>query len=72
MWLSDRFHDTFEMKRYHVVLLIIATMFFILFLYTAWPQFRSDAMEFPWYFYLVIMIICLAAQYKVKIIKYEK
>jgi len=63
-------------KQYHLNFLMISTLFFTLFLITAWPRFREDAMSFPWYFYLILGILFIIPVMKqlrrYSVIKYLK
>ncbi|MFC1648126.1 hypothetical protein ACFL1B_01575 [Nanoarchaeota archaeon] len=64
MNLKERFTRKVTFKQYEVNFMIISTLFFTLFLYTAWPRFRSDAMSLPWYFYLVMGIVFMVPFFK--------
>jgi uncharacterized membrane protein len=57
MGLKERFNRVLEIKVYELSLSLIFMIFVILFLYTAWPRFRSDAMSIEWYWYLSFAII---------------
>ena len=54
MWFKKRLQKNINMKVYERQCMIIATLFFTLFLFTAWPRFRNDAMSIPWYLYLIL------------------
>lgn len=64
MRLKERLQRRVTMKRYELQFVIISTLLFTLFLITAWPRFRSDAMSIDWYWYLILTIIFVAPIYK--------
>ena len=57
MALKERLKKKYIITRFEISLLVIFGMFLILFLYQIWPRFRSDAMSFSWYIYLIILVL---------------
>ena len=64
MNIKERFQRKITIKRYELNLIIITTILAVLLLINVWPRFRSDAMSFPWYAYLVLLVIFLLPFYK--------
>lgn len=49
-----------KMKWYDVPLLKFSVLFATLFLITVWTGFRTFVLSIAWYWYLVLMLICMA------------
>lgn len=67
MNIKERFQRNITIKQYEVNLMIITGIFLTLFLFKAWPRFRSDAMSIEWYWYLSFMIL-FALPYSKKVL----
>ena len=64
MNIKRRLQRKITIKQYELNLIIICTIMAVLLLINLWPRFRSDAMSFPWYAYLVLLAIFLLPFYK--------
>ena len=56
-WLNKK---TKNMKWYHFSFLKLSVFFATLFLVTAWTGFRNVVLDVAWYWYLLLMIVCMA------------
>jgi hypothetical protein len=57
MKLREKLEIDVTLKRWELQFVIISTLLFTLFLITAWPRFRSDAMSIDWPWYLILTLI---------------
>jgi len=64
MNIKEKLQRKITIKQYELTFVIISVIFFVLFLITAWPRFRSDAMSIQWYWYLVLTVVFLVPVYK--------
>ena len=59
MGFMERLQRKITLRQYELNFALIATMLATLLLITNWPRFMSDAMEVPWYGYVVLIAIFL-------------
>jgi len=55
--IKEYFEKEYTLKYFEIKSIIIITLLSTLFLIKIWPRFRNDALEFPWYGYVILIVI---------------
>jgi amino acid permease len=59
MKLKEWFEREYTLKYYEIKGIVIITLLSTLLLINVWPRFRNDALEFTWYWYVILIVILL-------------
>ncbi len=57
MKLKQWFEMDMDFKYFEIKFIIIITLLSTLLLINIWPRFRNDALEFHWFWYLILIAI---------------
>jgi len=57
MKLRQRLEKDMTFKYFEIKFIIIITLLSTLLLINIWPRFRNDALEFHWFWYLILIVI---------------
>jgi hypothetical protein len=55
--IREYFEKKYTLKYFEIKGIIIITLLSTLFLIKIWPRFRNDALEFPWHWYVILIVI---------------
>ncbi len=55
MKIKEYFEKKYTLKYFEIKAMLIVTMLSTLFLIKIWPRFRNDALEFSWYWYVILI-----------------
>lgn len=55
--IKKYFEKEYTLKYFEIKAILIVTLLSTLFLIKIWPRFRNDALEFPWYWYVILIVL---------------
>ena len=55
--IKEWFEREYSLKYYEIKCIIIITMLSTFLLVKIWPRLRNDALEFVWYWYVILIVI---------------
>jgi len=64
MNLKKYMNKTMKLTYWEFKFSIIVTLLLTLFFVNIWPRFRADVLEFPWYFYIILIALFLIPIFK--------
>jgi|TARA_Y100000310_G_scaffold144610_1_gene143847 hypothetical protein len=55
--IKEYFEKEYTLKYFEIKGMVIITLLSTLFLIKIWPRFRNDALEFTWYWYVILIVV---------------
>jgi len=55
--LKKRLNQKITLRYYKLKCMVIVTLLSTLFLINIWPRFLNDVLEFPWYLYIILIVL---------------